>query len=105
MSFATCAARSFTRPSILKNAPEQSGVYGICNQTEWIFIAEAVNIQASLLEHLAAAQSAVNLRNPTGFTFEICSYGSVAGRKQTLVTKFKPSCNSAEPQRRSKRYD
>jgi excinuclease UvrABC nuclease subunit len=103
MSFATCAARSFTIPSILKNAPEQPGIYGICNQQEWIFIAEAVNIQASLLEQLRAVQSAVSLRKPTGFTFEVCSYADAAGRKQMLVSQFKPSCNSPDAQRRSKR--
>jgi hypothetical protein len=97
MSFAACAARSFTLSSILKNAPEEPGVYGLCNNREWIFIAEAGNIQASLLEQLNAIQSAVSLKKPTGFTFEVCTFAATPARKRLLLNQFRPSCNVPEP--------
>jgi hypothetical protein len=97
MPFANYAARSFTLASILNNAPEHFGLYGLCNEREWIFIAETANIQASLLEQLRAVESAVKIRKPTGFTFELCSPDLAAARKRELLRRFKPSCNAAEP--------
>ena len=41
----------FQRESILLNAPESSGVYGLFSAL-WIYIGEAENLRARLLEHL-----------------------------------------------------
>jgi predicted GIY-YIG superfamily endonuclease len=93
MSFAECAARSFTAVSIQKNAPESSGVYGLSNGREWIFIGEASNIRARLMEHLEEADTTLKHRKPTGFTFEECSPGDRVSRQDALVRQFEPFCN------------
>jgi hypothetical protein len=93
MSFTECAARSFTAVSIQKNAPASSGVYGLSNGREWIFIGEAANIRARLMEHLEETDSALTNRNPTGFTFEECPAGDRVFRQDVLVRQFEPFCN------------
>ena len=93
MSFAECAARSFTAVSIQKNAPESSGVYGLSNGREWIFIGEASNIRARLIEHLNEVDTVLARRSPTGFTFELCSPTERITRQDSLVRQFEPFCN------------
>jgi hypothetical protein len=93
MSFAECAARLFTVVSVRKNAPEASGVYGISNGREWIFIGEASNIRERLMEHLAETGTMLANRRPTGFTFEECPPDNRLSRQDALVRQFEPSCN------------
>jgi hypothetical protein len=93
MSFAECSARSFTVPSVRNNAPESSGVYGLSNAREWIFIGETSNIQARLMEHLEETDTALANRRPTGFTFEKCSPADRIYRQDALVRQFEPFCN------------
>jgi excinuclease UvrABC nuclease subunit len=93
MSFAECAARSFTAVSIQKNAPECSGVYGLTNDREWVFIGEASNIRDRLMKHLDEIDTALKHRKPTGFTFEACSPDDRVSRQDALVRQFEPFCN------------
>ena len=93
MSFAECAARLFTAVSVEKNAPESSGVYGLSNGREWVFIGEASNIRARLMEHLEEADTMLANRKPTGFTFEECPPGNRLSRQDALVRRFEPFCN------------
>jgi hypothetical protein len=93
MSFVECAARSFTAVSVQKNAPASSGVYGLSNGYEWIFIGETSNIRARLMEHLTEVDNIVASRSPTGFTFEVCSPDERITRQDALVRQFEPLCN------------
>ncbi len=93
MSFTECAARSFTFISIQKNAPECSGVYGLSNGREWVFIGEANNIREQLMTHLREVGTVLTSRKPTGFTFEKCSPAERANRQARLVLDFQPFCN------------
>lgn|SRR5690242_714881 len=93
MSFVECAARSFTAVSIQKNAPDSSGVYGLSNGCEWIFIGETSNIRARLMEHLNEIDSVLARRGPTGFTYEVCSPDERITRQDALVRQFEPFCN------------
>lgn len=93
MAFAECAARSFTATSIRKNAPDCSGVYALSNSREFVFIGEAASIRTRLLEHLAEGPSALTVRNPTGFSFEMCSPANRVARQAQLVREFTPYCN------------
>jgi excinuclease UvrABC nuclease subunit len=94
MAFVECAARSFTATSILKNAPGCSGVYALSNAREWVFIGEASDIRARLLDHLRDSGTALLARHPTGFTFEICSPADRSSRQAELVRELAPYCNS-----------
>jgi excinuclease UvrABC nuclease subunit len=93
MSFSECGARSFTAVSVRKNAPESSGVYGLSNGREWLFIGEANNIRARLLEHLKETDTLLMNRGPTGFTFEECPTCDRILRQNALVRQFEPVCN------------
>lgn len=93
MSFSECAARSFTAVSVRKNAPASSGVYGLSNHREWIFIGEASNIRARLMEHLEETDTPLKNRRPTGFSFEECAPGDRVFRQDALVRQFEPFCN------------
>ena len=93
MSFAECAAQSFTAVSVRKNAPECSGVYGLSNGSEWIFIGEASNIRARLMEHLQETDTVLTNRRPTGFMFEECPPHNRVFRQDALVRQFEPFCN------------
>jgi len=81
MPFAECRAHSLTVVSIQKNAPQYSGVYGLSNAREWLFIGESDNIRAHLLELHRKIGTVLERQNPMGFTFELCSLGvTLVGR-------------------------
>lgn len=93
MAFSDCAARSFTFASVQNNAPPSSGVYGLSNGREWVFIGESDNIRAHLLGHLSEKGTPLSLRHPTGFVFEVCGPTDRLTRHDTLVREFEPFCN------------
>ncbi len=93
MPFEECAALAFTTVSVHKNAPGVSGVYGLSNAREWVFIGEANDIRAALMEHLTEVDTLLKTRNPTGFTFEASSPGQRVSRQNQLVREFEPFCN------------
>lgn len=103
MPFDQFIPRSLSAASVRTNAPAASGVYGISNAREWIYIGETDDIQASLLDHLQEADSAVMKRRPTGFVFEMCSSAGRPARRDRLVFEYEPTC-SGLPQRR-RAYD
>lgn len=93
MPFENCASQSFTAASIQRNAPECSGLYGLSNAREWVFIGKASDIRASLMEHLKEVGTLLAVRNPTGFTFEVLSPGECVSRQDQLVRELEPFCN------------
>jgi hypothetical protein len=70
-----------------------SGVYGISNATEWIYIGEADNIQEALAEHLHEGNTALMKRRPTGFVFETCEWTRRPSRHDRLILEYEPTCN------------
>jgi len=46
MPFNQFTPRNFTNDAVLTYAPVMSGVYGISNAHEWIYIGESDNIQS-----------------------------------------------------------
>src|SRR6266436_10063241 len=60
----------FQRESILQNAPESPGVYGLYNAF-WIYIGEAENLRARLLQHLDGDDPCIVRFQPSGFAFEL----------------------------------
>jgi hypothetical protein len=90
MPFEECTTRAFTQASVQNNAPECSGVYGLSNNREWVYIGEADNIRAHLIAHLDEVGTSVSVRRPTGFRFEPCAAGSRTVRHSRLVRKFAP---------------
>lgn len=93
MPFEQFTPRSFTPVSVRTNAPTASGIYGISNAREWIFIGETDNIQASLLHDLQQGNSALLKRFPTGFVFELCDAADRPARQDRLILEYEPVCN------------
>lgn len=85
--------RMFTASSVREHAPALSGVYGISNSGEWIYIGESDNIQAALLLHLQGLSSTLVKRLPTGFVFEVCDRNTRSVRQDRLVLEYEPTCN------------
>jgi hypothetical protein len=93
MPFEQFTPRSFTPVSVRANAPTASGIYGVSNAREWIFIGETDNIQASLLQDLQQGNSALLKRLPTGFVFELCVAAERRARQDRLILEYEPVCN------------
>jgi hypothetical protein len=93
MPFNQFTPRNFTNDAVQMYAPVMSGVYGISNAREWIYIGETDNIQSSLLNHLHEINTPLTKREPTGFVFEVCEQARRASRQGRLVSEYGPACN------------
>ena len=93
MPFDQPTPRSLTPVSIRANAPIASGIYGISNAREWIYIGETDNIQGTLLSHLQEPDTSLMKRLPTGFVFEVCDRANRPVRQDRLVVEYEPTCN------------
>jgi len=93
MPFEEFTPRSLTAVSVRANAPAASGIYGVSNAREWIYIGETDDIQASLLRELRQSDSPVLKRSPTGFVFELCVPGDRIARQNRLILEYEPVCN------------
>ena len=98
MPFNQFIPRNFTPDSVHLYAPVASGVYGISNAREWIYIGESDNIQSALLTHLQGADTSLMKREPTGFVFETCDQAHRSARQDRLVTEYGPACNQHSSQ-------
>ncbi len=103
MPFDPATPRAFTPVSINAHAPAASGVYGVSNAREWIFIGESDNIRQALLQHLGELGSSLVSRQPTGFVFEVCERGRRTTRHDRLVVEYGPWCNAGGQGRRQQR--
>ncbi len=93
MPFEQSTPRAFTSASVSANAPAASGLYGISNALEWIYIGETENIRDSLLGHLRELNTSLLKSRPTGFVFEICNRAERPARQDRLVFEYEPTCN------------
>jgi hypothetical protein len=97
MPFEHLIPHAFAAGSVQFYAPPVPGVYGISNARDWIFIGQADNIQAALLEHLRALNSEILQWEPTGFVFEPCRGDLRRIRQDCLVLEYKPIFNQRVP--------
>jgi hypothetical protein len=82
----------FQRESILKNAPESPGVYGLFSAF-WIYIGEAENVRARLLQHLDGDDPCIVRYRPSGFAFELTSPAERLRRREQLMKQLQPLCS------------
>lgn len=93
MPFEGLTPRPFVPGAIQTYAPTASGVYGISNALEWIYIGESDDIQSALLMHWRDGESPLMKSKPAGFVFEVCDRAHRPGRQDRLVSEYGPSCN------------
>ena len=87
---------SFTESGLASYAPTGSGVYGIYNSTEWIYIGETKNVEARLYEHLrkqSDQSGCIHKHKPTNFAFESADANSRVARQNGLIVEYDPACN------------
>ncbi len=93
MPFEQVIPLSLTVNAVRSLAPALSGVYGVSNGREWIYIGETDNIRATLLDHIGQSTSDVMTRKPTGFVFEACVKDRRTTRQDRLILEYEPVCN------------
>ena len=86
-------ARNFKATEIRREVPASSGVYGLSNAREWIYVGEADNMQARLLEHLEKTDALRADGVPTGFSFELCPPVDRVARQRRLILELDPARN------------
>jgi hypothetical protein len=79
--------------SVDNNAPAASGVYGISNARQWIYVGETANIQAELARHLRSPNIFLKEHAPSGFTFELSAPEHRGERRNRLVVELDPIGN------------
>ncbi len=89
MPFESRFARAFTAVNIERDAPAASGVYGISNAKNWIFIEETENIRGSLMEYLASSNGPP-ADQPSGFSFELSPAYNRTARRDRLIAELGP---------------
>ena len=100
MPFEQLTPRQFTPGGVQAYAPAASGVYGISNAREWIYIGASDNIKSALLAHLQDVGTSLMQRQPTGFVYEVCEMARRPGRQDRLVIEYNPLFNRpASPDR------
>jgi hypothetical protein len=93
MPFENHGNRSFTVSSIEKNAPPASGVYGLADARQWIYVGQAADIQTELLRHLKKPHAFLREHPPSGFTYELTTPGHRIERQNQLVLELEPIGN------------
>jgi hypothetical protein len=93
MPFEQLIPRPFTTAGIEIYAPVQSGIYGISNASEWIYIGETDDIRDALTQHLRAKDTALMMHRPAGFVFEVCVPAQRTRRQHSLIVEYSPACN------------
>jgi len=92
MPFTQQTSRVFIRQDVESLNPNQYGVYGIFNQSHWIYIGKG-NIRARLLAHLNGDNPLILRAGPTHWIGEACGVPNMDLREQQLILECKPSCN------------
>jgi hypothetical protein len=77
------------RESVILNAPEESGIYGLFGAL-WIFVGDADNIRARLLQHLTENDPAIRLYQPSGFAFELVAQHQRKRRMEQAIQQLEP---------------
>jgi hypothetical protein len=93
MPFENHANRSFTTISIGKNAPAASGVYGLADARQWIYVGETTDIRAELFNHLENPHGFLRDHPPSGYTYELTTPGERIKRQNQLVLELEPIGN------------
>ena len=79
--------------SVMDNAPAESGIYAIYNDKSYIYIGEADDIRARLINHLNGDYPCILSRHPRAFSFELCPCGGRFRRQTELIRELTPACN------------
>ncbi len=87
-----CRIYKWNREAILSSAPARPGVYGLFNAL-WIYIGDADDIRARLLEHADGDNPCISHYRPSGFAFELIDDDGRTTRRDEIAEQLEPLCN------------
>lgn len=90
MSFEHCLPQVYSEDSIRRNAPVDSGVYGLSNSHHWLYIGQSGNIRESLLQHFRESSGTDRENAPSGYRFELIPEHNRVVRQQSLIVELAP---------------
>lgn len=93
MPFPSENSFAFTAVSVRAHAPATSGIYGIFNGSQWIYVGMGEDIRDALLTHLSDTEVCIRRFNPTGFSFELDSAETSKTRREDLIRELGTQCN------------
>ncbi len=93
MEWSSSERFTLNRTSVLRNAPEESGVYGLCSADQWVYIGHSSSVRKALLEYLRGQMPYVLQWQPKHFMFEVLPYRQRILRQKALVAHYQPTCN------------
>jgi len=91
MPFDPALPRAFTDITVRQYVPAASGLYGLSNSRNWLYIGESDNMRESLLGHLRNPDAGISGGSPTGFVFEACDRSARGARHDRLVREYTPA--------------
>jgi len=91
MPFINQNPRPYTRDNIEALAPNQNGVYGIFNDTHWIYVGKG-DIRERMLAHFDGDNPCINNNFPTRWVAEKWT-SDPSEREKELILELRPSCN------------
>jgi excinuclease UvrABC nuclease subunit len=83
----------FSRMSVVRNAPEQSGIYALYHRATWVYIGETENIRAQLLQHLDGDDTRITVYPALSFSYVLAPAATRAWRYEELIREYHPVCN------------
>ena len=88
MPFPPGSSFALTVNSVRAHAPNASGVYGLFNGSQWIYVGDSSDIRQRLLAHLEDPESYIKRFSATGFSFELQPDASREARRDTLTLEL-----------------
>ena len=92
MAFIQQEPRLFTQKNVEALNPDQSGVYGIFKQGQWIYIGKG-DLRKRLLSHLNGDNPCILAAGPTHWVGEVLRDPAMSAREVRLTIDCKPICN------------
>jgi len=92
MAFAQQTPRAFIKVNVEALNPNQYGVYGIFNQSKWIYVGKG-DIRARLIAHLNGDNPCILGAGPTHWVDEVCVDPLMSNREKQLILELQPPCN------------
>jgi hypothetical protein len=78
--------------SVLRNAPQESGVYALRHGKTWLYIGESKDILAQLVQHLGGNNLCIEKFANLTFSYELAAPTVRAWRMNELIREFRPVC-------------
>jgi cell division septation protein DedD len=86
----------FEPSAIEAHAPAGSGVYGLHDESQQIFIGEAASLRDTLLRHLKDPQQLFRHRQPKYFSYWECRAEACGERARGLIAKYQPALQGVQ---------